>query len=349
MVCSCRTAFVVALLAVFAVVLRSPWVRALLAVNQPFEAARLAAKLHSVRRESRSAVSVTRVSADLPMFEVEGLLSPGEADFLVDTYTPFMYSCGERAPEGCSELQVLFHRGIHELLASIEQRVYSLLDGLCTTSPCESGGPMNWQIVKYSRGGHFQRHVDGAIPLTFMAYLSDGEDGQGGSTHFPFVAPANDAERETTRHEKDIYRRVLEAEGLPPSEWPPPPSGKCVRPKKATVLMWCSCLSDGSDEPNKQATHQGMPIAHGHKYILNMFFNDIDTNIDVKKACRLLNSEGFGAGGAGGGGGGGGGSGGGETGGRGGSGSGGSGSGRSGSGTAGSGLGFKPLTVTHLL
>ena len=56
MVCSCRTAFVVALLAVFAVVLRSPWVRALLAVNQPFEAARLAAKLHSVRRESRSAV-----------------------------------------------------------------------------------------------------------------------------------------------------------------------------------------------------------------------------------------------------------------------------------------------------
>ena len=64
--------------------------------------------------------------------------------------------------------------------------------------------------------------------------------------------------------------------------------------------MWCSCQANGSDEPNERALHQGMPLAFGNKYILNLFFNSIDTPIAVAKACRVLNSEGFKPGDAGG-------------------------------------------------
>ena len=180
--------------AIFAVatglILQSSWVRTLLIVNVPPFTTALKTSFDEVRNTSRSVVTTTRIASQLPMFEVSGLLSANEARWIVESYKSSMYSCGGRAAKGCMEVQVLFRRAAHELLASIEKRVYALIDGLCINSPCVSEGPMNWQIVEYSQGGHFQRHVDGPLPLTFMAYLSDTEDTQGGSTHFPNVDPA---------------------------------------------------------------------------------------------------------------------------------------------------------------
>ncbi|GMI01873.1 hypothetical protein TrST_g10445 [Triparma strigata] len=270
------------------IVARSSWIQALFLVNFLFDAT-----LNSGYTHAMSNITVTRVSDDLPIWQVDGLVSEGEADWIREAYEPYMYSCGPRAPVGCDEVQVLYLRSVHKLLGAIEERVYRLMGNWCQIrNKCELGSFMNWQIVKYSPGGMFQRHVDGPIPLTFMAYLSDNEDGQGGSTHFPNLEVKSETEKKVMMEEREILYEILSFSGIPKGRWPPPPEGLCVRPKKGTVLMWASCLSDG--DQNWQAIHEGLPIKMGNKYILNLFFNEIDMDVDVGRACREFNSN-FGA------------------------------------------------------
>lgn len=148
------------------------------------------------------------------MWRVSGFLSEAECDYVKEAYLPTFTSCFPGAPETlvwwlgrwaswgsirvCQEMNQELERGAgygNELLEVIEKRIHNTLreanlylgkDGQGMGFATES---MDFQIVRYRRGGKFRYHYDEtmdaeALPLTFMVYLSDKPEGGGGGDKF---------------------------------------------------------------------------------------------------------------------------------------------------------------------
>eukprot|EP00928_Gymnodinium_smaydae_P036643 TRINITY_DN25588_c0_g2_i1.p1 TRINITY_DN25588_c0_g2~~TRINITY_DN25588_c0_g2_i1.p1 ORF type:complete len:275 (+),score=35.55 TRINITY_DN25588_c0_g2_i1:96-920(+) len=205
-----------------------------------------------------SNVTVERLSSKFPLFLFRGIISPREADFIVSTYTPYMYTCGVRSYLSCIELQIDLSRADHELLASIEQRFLSLVQPLFDAGALPPDDEtekeiMQFQLVRYAAGGGFSFHhdqTDEPMAATIMAYLTDsgpGGEGLGGETSFP-----------------DVNVKVI--------------------PRKGDVLLWSSCHENG--RLNDLSLHSGEPVTAGFKFILNMFMSN--RGLIVEKACKAV-------------------------------------------------------------
>merc|ERR1712216_25387 len=204
-------------------------------------------------RNLDSNVTVEALSSKVPAFLLHGLISAKEADFIVSAYTPYLYTCGLRSYLSCTELQIDLSTEDHEVLASIEERFMSLLLPLAKAEaflPKEEwqwlDEMMQWQLVRYTKGGGFNLHHDQTgvpMPVTIMAYLTDsGTNGEGLGGHTVF-----------------------------------PDAGVRVVPRKGDVLLWSSCHQDGT--LNDASEHMGEPVTDGFKFILNLFLTSQELDL----------------------------------------------------------------------
>lgn len=212
------------------------------------------------------------ISADPLTWVVDDFLSEAECDYLVEAHRGVLTSCVPGMPEPlvhllgpwaawgsirvCQEfLGSLISREDpgNQLLAAIEAR----MDALVARRRLEptDATDMDWQLVRYRRGGKFREHRDEGVwgeasPLTMMVYLN-GVDG--GETRFPHADGG---------------------EGL------------TVRPRKGRLLVWSSCGPPHPTLPGVAAsslasTHYGAPPATGDKWILNRFYDQEELRCPV--------------------------------------------------------------------
>ena len=178
---------------------------------------------------------VTQLTNDPPMWRVSSFLSDGEVDYLKEAYSPTFTSCFPGAPETlvwwlgrwsswgsirvCQEMNQELERGHgNELLEDIEQRILGTLRDSQLYLGRDGRGngfaldEMDFQLVRYRRGGKFRYHFDedfhgNALPMTYMVYLSDQVANGGGGTSFP---RANDGKGMVVGEQRCFMKRAGE-------------------------------------------------------------------------------------------------------------------------------------------
>lgn len=122
----------------------------------------------------------------------------------------------------------------HPLVTKISARLASV--STLSSSRIEGGG-----LVRYEVGQEFKPHFDstddtptaGSRLISFIIYLNDLDDSQGGATHFPALRPP-----------------------------------LAVRPKAGMALLWNNYHRGVNGLFDDRAEHCGLPVLSGSKFVL---------------------------------------------------------------------------------
>ena len=194
----------------------------------------------------RVGASHSAVSSDPWLVVIDNLISPDEADELLEVANLFAY---QHSKDARYDESYRTSRTVHcgalprcrtdPSAKRLESRASELL-GI----PLDHSEPM--QVVRYEVGDEYKTHHDqnalrdepwGVRGLTLFVYLSDAHDeAAGGETLFPLL-------------------------------------NLSVTPRRGRALLWSNVLLDSPDASDRRTFHAGAPVLRGVKHGVNLWWH----------------------------------------------------------------------------